>query len=149
MYPTDEKAILVRNAALKQFAVCWFKSFFFKTKKILSDEYYSYIVYFQSGLYDSKKRRASIYNGIYNERRKIDQTTAEASFCERSVIELTEHDKETAKFFLKTCILPRDKDELKIKLAEWASFRNEMITTSFDEYKSIWNFYFTCPDLVS
>lgn len=98
-------------------------------------------------MYDPKNKRGALFNAIQNNRRKQKQT-AEISFCEFSVIELSDEEKKEACNFLKTCILPRDKELLKSKLVDLKSYRNELIVHSLTEYKSIWNFYFVCPDLI-
>lgn len=62
---------------------------------------------------------------------------------------MTDEQKDHVKNYLKTCRLPADKDGLKVSLSQYKEFRKDLIYNSFDEYKSIWNFYFVCPDLVN
>lgn len=50
--------------------------------------------------------------------------------------------------FFKTTVLPANKNLLIPKLMETVEFRRHMIANSFEEYKTFWNFYFVCPDLV-
>lgn len=99
-------------------------------------------------MYDARNKKGSFYNGILNYRRHYKQT-ADVSFAQDSMFEMSDEEKENTRLFLKTCVLPRDKNDLKEKMLESKKYRNELITENFDEYKKIWDFYFVCPDLVS
>lgn len=95
----------------------------------------------------SGTKSGSFYNAIlYRRKRRSD---ADRSVLNVSLVEITEEQKDQMKNYLKTCRLPSEKDSLKVILAQYKDYRRDLIMNSFDEYKSIWNFYFVCPDLVN
>lgn len=53
------------------------------------------------------------------------------------------------KAYFQGCVLPLNKQELQNKLSETRECRKKLICNNFEEYKTMWNFYFVCPDLVS
>lgn len=81
--------------------------------------------------------------------RRCKRRRAEESIVNASMIEMTEEQKDCVINFMKTCRLPAQKSELKAILSQHKHYRMDLIRNSFDEYKSVWNFYFVCPDLVS
>lgn len=93
------------------------------------------------------KKTGCLYNSIVYRRTKRRRT--EQSIIDDSLTEMTEEQKDCVKNFLKTCLLPAQKSQLQTVLAQHKNFRVDLIRNSFDEYKSIWNFYFVCTDLVS
>lgn len=92
-------------------------------------------------------KTGSLYNAIVYRRRR--NRVTERSIVEASLCELSQEQKDRVIHFLKTCRLPNDMDGLKLTLSQYKDFRMDLIRNSFDEYKSVWNFYFVCPDLVS
>lgn len=92
-------------------------------------------------------RSGTLYNAIIYRRRR--NVAAERSAVEASLCELSSEQKDRLMHYLKTCRLPGDKDALKATLSQHKDFRMDVIRNSFDEYKSVWDFYFVCPDLVS
>lgn len=93
------------------------------------------------------KKTGCLYNSIVYRRCKRRRT--ENSIVNTSLIEMTEEQKDGVINFLKTCRLPAQKSELQTILSQYKNYRMDLIRNSFDEYKSVWNFYFICPDLVS
>lgn len=88
-----------------------------------------------------------LYNSIVYRRRKRRRT--ERSIINDSLTELTDEQKNGVLNFLKTCRLPAQKSELQTILSQYKVYRMDLIRTSFDEYKAVWNFYFACIEFVS
>lgn len=93
------------------------------------------------------KKTGCLYNSIVYRRCKRRRT--EKSIIDISLVEMTDEQKAGVINFLKTCQLPARKSEMQTILSQHKIFRMDLIRNSFDEYKSVWNFYFVCPDLVS
>lgn len=64
------------------------------------------------------------------------------------MVEFDEPQKTEIKAFLTSVLLPANKKELKKKLVETKDYRKSLIALDFDEYMTMWNFYFACPELV-
>lgn len=92
-------------------------------------------------------KSGSLYNAVLYRRRR-QRRTEQQSILEVSLIEVSEAQKQNVLNFLKTCVLPANIDSLKTTLSQYKDLRMSMIRNSFDEYKEVWLFYFTCPDLV-
>lgn len=92
-------------------------------------------------------KSGALYNAIIYRRRR--NLASERSAVEASLCELSLEQKDRLLHYLKTCRLPDDKDALKATLSQHKDFRMDVIRNSFDKYKSVWDFYFVCPDLVS
>lgn len=103
---------------------------------------------FQTNLVDVNSKgeiSGSLYFALTYRRRKYGNVESDE---ENVSVELTDEQKDRVKNYLKTCCLPGDKNQLKVILSQYKDFRKNLIKTSFNEYKSLWSFYFVCPDLV-
>lgn len=154
MYPAVDDIVRVSNAAIKMFGslkdeeggvVSGINSNMYLNSNVLN--MFSFL---QKNLFyidpRSGAKSGSLYNAILYRRRQ--QGDADRSTLNASLVEITEEQKDQVKNYLKTCRLPSYKDAFQVILAQYKDFRRDLIGNSFDEYKSIWNFYFVCPDLV-
>lgn len=62
---------------------------------------------------------------------------------------MTDQQKEKVKNFFRTAVLPANMNSVKMTMAQYKDYRIELIRNSFEVYKSMWDFYFVCPELVS
>lgn len=89
----------------------------------------------------------TLYNAIAYRRRR--RRLTEQSIMNSSVIELPDEQKDKIKAFFRTIVLPVNKECVKQMMSQHKDFLLDLICNSFDEFKSIWSFYFRCPDLVT
>lgn len=159
MYPSVDDLVLVCNSAIIMFGslkdeedgivsiynnpfeiienVCtYINDFWFELQKKL------FHIDPRSGIKSGK-----LYNAILYRRKQ--RGDGERSILNATLVEITDEQKNRVKHFLKTCCLPADKDALKVTLSQYKEYRRDLIHNSFEEYKSIWTFYFVCPDLVN
>lgn len=157
MYPSTDDIILVSKAACEIFdklkddrggAVR-------KMSSIIVITYFDLIiletlVHLQTNLVNINSDgviSGSLYNALLYRRRK--NRNSEPTIENEPHVDLTDAQKEQIKNFLKTCRLPENKNEMQMILSQHKDFRKDLIHNSFDEYKTLWSFYFVCPDLVS
>lgn len=99
-------------------------------------------------LYDTKKSSGLVYRRMKYYQRKSRQAAVDAmSQLPDLVDHVTEDEKQKTISFIRTCVMPRDEEVLKVVLKETAKMRQELLKT--DEFFDTCKFYITAPHLVS
>lgn len=83
----------------------------------------------------TKAKSGLLLNAIYHRRRRANRL--EKSIINQSLLDMSDEQKDSVKNYFKTCILPTDKENVKVTMSQYKDFRMDLIQNSFDEYKTI------------
>lgn len=116
-----------------------------------------YVFDLQSRLCDTKRRKGLIYNRIvYHKYKKPSKKcpnviTVENEPSENAIENNTDDavDELTYLLYFKTCLVDRDLEILKIKLAQTVEMREVLIKKKDTQFHKMFPFYFIEPSLVS
>lgn len=95
-------------------------------------------------MYDVSRRTGALYNAITYRRRYHRRSSIQPS-----TVDISMEEKEELLKFLKTCVLPKDREDLEDILTKYKEYRRNLIVEDVEEYLEICKFYFVCPDLVN
>lgn len=108
-------------------------------------------------LYNIGQRKGIVYNKLFYKRyhkkdlhlAMNDMTLSDNENDNEESIDLSREEELDYQLYFRTCMLPRDKEILKIKLRKSISMREQMMKRTKMEFHEIFPFYFLDSDLVS
>lgn len=114
----------------------------------------------QDILYNIKERKGIVYNKMFYKRyhkkslvSAMENINLSGSNIEDNIIDhessdLTDEEELEYKLFFRTCLIPRDKEILEIKLKKSVAMRERMLKKSKMEFFKMFPFYFVDSNLV-
>lgn len=103
---------------------------------------------FQDLLYNTTTSSGWVYTKVRNKRqvKRKQNAAADIGHLVEANEYLTEDEKKKHILFFRTCVMPRDKEKLKVLMKATVPFRKELLKDC--DFSDIFKFYFSSPDLV-